>query len=117
MTTTQPTLVPPVLAPDFDSFAVRQAIAGLLAGYGDTTRDADTLDLRGSGVRQPRAAGVCGEAGPYRVVCPESRTNRQGSSHGGAAAVDDCRVLPVLRRRTVVPGVAGGASAAPEVEL
>ena len=45
-TTTQPTLVPAVLAPDFDSFAVRQAIAGFLAGYGDATRDAYTLDLR-----------------------------------------------------------------------
>jgi hypothetical protein len=39
-------LVPAVLAPDFDSFAVRQAIAGFLAGYGDTTRDAYGLDLR-----------------------------------------------------------------------
>jgi hypothetical protein len=44
MTTTQPTLVPAVT--DFDSFAVRQAIAGFLAGYGDTTRDAYSLDLR-----------------------------------------------------------------------
>jgi site-specific recombinase XerD len=48
MTTTQPTLVPPVRAPDFDSFAVRQAIAGSLAGYGDATRDAYSSDLRQS---------------------------------------------------------------------
>jgi len=46
MTTTQPTIVPALVAPDFDSFAVRQAIAGFLAGYGDTTRDAYSLDLR-----------------------------------------------------------------------
>ncbi len=46
MTTTQAALVPFVVAPDFDSFAVRQAIAGFLAGYGDATRDAYTLDLR-----------------------------------------------------------------------
>jgi len=31
---------------DFDSSAVRQSIAGFLAGYSDTTRDADSLDLR-----------------------------------------------------------------------
>ena len=35
-----------MLASDFDSFAVRQAIAGFLAGYGDATRDAYSLDLR-----------------------------------------------------------------------
>jgi hypothetical protein len=35
MTTTHAALVPAVVAPDFDSFAVRQAIAGFLAGYGD----------------------------------------------------------------------------------
>lgn len=46
MTTTQPSFVPAVVAPDFDSFAVRQAIAGFLAGYGDATRDAYSLDLR-----------------------------------------------------------------------
>ena len=46
MTTTHTALMPAVVAPDFDSFAVRQAIAGFLAGYGDTTRDAYTLDLR-----------------------------------------------------------------------
>ena len=46
MTTTQPSFVPAVVAPDFDSFAVRQAIAGFLAGYGVTTRDAYSLDLR-----------------------------------------------------------------------
>ncbi len=46
MTTMQPTVVPAVMAPDFDSFAVRQAIAGFLAGYGAATRDAYSLDLR-----------------------------------------------------------------------
>ena len=39
MTTIQPTLVPVIVEPDFDSVAVSQAIAGFLAGYGDTTRD------------------------------------------------------------------------------
>ena len=38
--------MPAVVAPGFDSFAVRQAIAGFPAGYGDTTRDAYSLDLR-----------------------------------------------------------------------
>ena len=46
MTTTQPTLVPAVAAPDFDSFAIRQALAGFLAGYGDATREAYSVDLR-----------------------------------------------------------------------
>ena len=46
MTTTQPTRVPAVPVPDFDSFAVRQAFAGFLAGYGEVTRDAYSLDLR-----------------------------------------------------------------------
>ncbi|MDH4117496.1 MAG: site-specific integrase, partial [Acidimicrobiia bacterium] len=46
MTTTHTALMPAVVAPDFDSFAVRQAIAGFVAGYGDTTRDAYSLDLR-----------------------------------------------------------------------
>jgi hypothetical protein len=46
MTTTQAALVPAVVTPDFDSFAVRQAIAGFLAEYGDATRDAYSLDLR-----------------------------------------------------------------------
>ena len=46
MTTTQSAFVPAVVVPDFDSFAVRQAIAGFLAEYGHTTRDAYTLDLR-----------------------------------------------------------------------
>ena len=40
METTESTLVPALIAPDFDSFAVRQAIAGFLAGYGETTREA-----------------------------------------------------------------------------
>ena len=46
MTTTQPTLVPAVETTDFDSFAARQVIAGFLAGYGDATRGAYSLDLR-----------------------------------------------------------------------
>ncbi len=45
MTTTQAALVPAVVTPDFDTLAVRQAIAGFLAGYGDATRDAYSLDL------------------------------------------------------------------------
>lgn len=30
----------------FDALAVRQAMAGFLAGYGDSTREAYSLDLR-----------------------------------------------------------------------
>ena len=105
MATTQPTLVPAVVEPDFDSFAERQAIAGFLAGYGDATRHAYTLDLR-------QWLGWCTshylrvfavKQAPHRAVRPESGARRQGSGDCGAAAVDDCRVLPVLRRRTVVP--------------
>ena len=46
MTTEVTSFVPAVVSPDFDSFAVRQAIAGFLVGYGDTTRQAYSLDLR-----------------------------------------------------------------------
>ena len=46
MTTTQHTFVSALVETDFDSFAVRQAIAGFLAGYGDATRGAYSLDLR-----------------------------------------------------------------------
>ena len=46
MTTTETRFAPALVSPDFDSFAVRQAIAGFLAGYGDTTREAYSLDLR-----------------------------------------------------------------------
>jgi site-specific recombinase XerD len=46
MTTTETSYVPAVVSPDFDSFTVRQAIAGFLAGYGDATRQAYALDLR-----------------------------------------------------------------------
>jgi site-specific recombinase XerD len=46
METTESTLVPALIAPDLDSFVVRQAIAGFLAGYGETTREAYGLDLR-----------------------------------------------------------------------
>ena len=42
----QPTLVPAVVAPDFDSVAVRQSVAGFLVGYGDAACDAYSLDLR-----------------------------------------------------------------------
>lgn len=45
MATTQPNVVPALVSPDFDSFAIRQAIAGFLAGYGETTREAYSLDL------------------------------------------------------------------------
>ena len=45
MTYTHTRLVPAV-ARDFDSFTVRQAIGGFLAGFGDSTRDAYSLDLR-----------------------------------------------------------------------
>ncbi|HKZ30283.1 MAG TPA: tyrosine-type recombinase/integrase [Acidimicrobiia bacterium] len=46
MTITETSFVPALVSPDFDSFAVRQAVAGFLAGYGDTTRQAYSLDLR-----------------------------------------------------------------------
>ena len=46
MTTIESALVPALVAPDFDSFAVRQAMAGFLAGFGESTRDAYSLDLR-----------------------------------------------------------------------
>ena len=46
MTTTKSLLVPVLDAPDFGSFAVRQAIAGFLAGFGESTREAYSLDLR-----------------------------------------------------------------------
>ena len=47
MTTTYTALMPAVVvASEVDSFAVRQAVAGFLAGYGGTTRDAYSLDLR-----------------------------------------------------------------------
>ncbi len=38
--------MPALVTPEFDSFNVRQAIAGFLAGYGDTTRAAYSLDLK-----------------------------------------------------------------------
>jgi len=43
MTTTH---LPALVVPEFDSFAVRQVMAAFLAGYGDTTREAYSLDLR-----------------------------------------------------------------------
>ncbi len=46
MTTTETRFMPALRTPDIDSFDVRQAIAGFLAGYGDTTREAYGLDLR-----------------------------------------------------------------------
>ena len=46
MTTTATPLVPALVTPDFESFNVRQAIAGFLAGHGDTTRAAYSLDLK-----------------------------------------------------------------------
>jgi hypothetical protein len=46
MTITESAFVPALVAPDYDSFTVRQTIAGFLAGYGNTTREAYSLDLR-----------------------------------------------------------------------
>ena len=46
MTTIESPLVPGLVASDFDSFAVRQAMAGFLGGFGESTRDAYSLDLR-----------------------------------------------------------------------
>jgi len=46
MTIKQSVLVPALVAPNLDSFAVRQAIAGFLVGFGESTRDAYSLDLR-----------------------------------------------------------------------
>jgi integrase/recombinase XerD len=43
MTTTQ---LPALVDRDYDSFAVRQAMAAFLAGYGESTREAYSLDLR-----------------------------------------------------------------------
>ena len=48
METTESTFVPALIAPDFDSFVVRQAIAGFLAGYGETT-GRHTVSICGSG--------------------------------------------------------------------
>lgn len=36
----------PAVVSDFDSFALRQAVAGFLAGFGESTRQAYSLDLR-----------------------------------------------------------------------
>ena len=99
MTTTQPTLMPAVVAPDFDSFAVRQAIAGFLTGYGDATRDAYTLDLR-------QWLGWCTshdlrvfevKRAHIELFARSLEQDGTGPGNGGAAAVDDCRVLSVLR--------------------
>ena len=46
MTTTESVHVPTLVAPEFDSFGLRQAIAGFLAGFGESTRVAYSLDLR-----------------------------------------------------------------------
>ena len=46
MTTTESVQVPTLVAPDFDSFGIRQAVAGFLAGFGESTRQAYSLDLR-----------------------------------------------------------------------
>jgi len=42
MKTEETSFVPAVVSPGFDSFAVRQGVAGFLAGYGDATRQART---------------------------------------------------------------------------
>ncbi len=46
MTTKETRFMPALWTPDIDSFEVRQAIAGFLAGYGEMTREAYSLDLR-----------------------------------------------------------------------
>ncbi|MCZ6662111.1 MAG: site-specific integrase [Actinobacteria bacterium] len=46
MTTIESALVPELDVPNSDSFAVRRAMAGFLAGFGESTRDAYSLDLR-----------------------------------------------------------------------
>ena len=46
MTTTKSVLVPELITESFDAFGVRQAIAGFLAGFGESTREAYSLDLR-----------------------------------------------------------------------
>jgi len=38
--------VPAMVSTDFDSFALRQTVAGYLAGFGESTRQAYSLDLR-----------------------------------------------------------------------
>ena len=43
---TTESVLPALVSPDFDPFAVHQAIAGFLAGYGESTRQAYSLDLR-----------------------------------------------------------------------
>ena len=45
MTTKQTVYVPSLVAPDWESFGLRQAIAGFLAGFGQATREAYSLDL------------------------------------------------------------------------
>ncbi len=46
MTTKQTVYVPSLVAPDWESFGLRQAITGFLAGFGQSTREAYSLDLR-----------------------------------------------------------------------
>jgi rhodanese-related sulfurtransferase len=46
MTTPETSFVPASVSPNLDSSAVRQAVAGFVAGYGDTTRQLYSLDLR-----------------------------------------------------------------------
>jgi len=38
--------VPAVVSADFESFTLRQSVAGYLAGFGESTREAYSLDLR-----------------------------------------------------------------------
>ncbi|HZY31168.1 MAG TPA: hypothetical protein VFF86_05940, partial [Candidatus Methylomirabilis sp.] len=100
MTITETSFVPALVSPDFDSFAVRQAVAGFLAGYGDTTRQAYSLDLRqwlrwcdnhDLRVFDVRRAHI-------ELFCPQSRTRRQSKSNRRQAAIDGGRVLPILFR-------------------
>lgn len=46
MSTLEPSNVPAVVSADFDSLKLRQAVAGYLAGFRESTRKAYGLDLR-----------------------------------------------------------------------
>jgi hypothetical protein len=119
METTQSTFVPALIAPDLDSFAVRQAIAGFLAGYGETTREAAYgLDLRQWMRWCAHELGVFDIKRAHIELFARS-LEQEGKArvNGGATPVHDCRVLPVLRRRAAVAGFSGDSRPATEGEL
>ena len=104
MTTTQHTFVPSLVEPDFDSS--RSVRRSWVPSLGMATPPAPHRPRPAAVARvvcQPRPECVRGQAGPHRAVRPQSRTRWQGTSDRGTAAVDDCRVLPLLRRRTADP--------------